>query len=171
MQLIQQLSVKKAAMASLNTVQVISEIIKRIKKSFGSERDEILNSVKYHFQMEQDEKWVVTKLRMILFRMKGGIETFQLNESKNQKKRKAKSKRQSRSLPKRKRQSTRTEKTSSSTPKSLKTQIKAKRLTLEEKQLNKLRQQTFPEKKKTNFPSSKLAYLKAYGLEPTVIYL
>ena len=163
-------------MASLKTVQVISEIIKRIKKSSGSERDEILKSVKEHFQMEQDEKWVVTKLRMILFRMNGCIETFQLNESKNQKKRKNKSKRQSRSLnssPKSKRQYTRTEKTrSSSSPKPSKTQSKAKRLTLEEKQLNKLRQQTFPEmQKKTNFPTSKLAYLKAYGLEPTLICL
>ena len=56
-------------MSSLRTIQVISEIIKRIKGSFGSERDEILKSVKENFQMESDEKWVVTQLRMILFKM------------------------------------------------------------------------------------------------------
>ena len=174
--LIQQLSFKDiATMGSMNTMQIISEIIKRIKTSSGSERDEILNSVRKHFQVEEGEKWVVTKLRMILFRMKGDIETFHLSKSKNPKKSKSKSKRQSggtNDLRKSKRESSKTEsKRSSTLQKPLKIQTNAKRLTLEEKQLNKLRKQTFPEKKLHSLPTSKLAYLKAYGLEPNVICL
>ena len=160
----------KATMGSLTTVQVISEIIKRIKCSFGKERDEILKSVKENFQMEEDEKWVVTRLRMILFKMRGDIDLFQLIEGKNRNKLKNRSRQQSRRpnvLSKNKKQSTKTQK-------SQKKQVKPKRLSLEERQLNKLRQQTFQEdksSKKALFGPSKLTYFKAHGLVPNVICL
>ena len=156
-------------MSSLRTIQVISEIIKRIKGSFGSERDEILKSVKENFQMESDEKWVVTRLRMILFKMRGDIDSFQLIEGKNRKTLKNKSGKKSKKsniLNKNKKEASKTQ-----TPQ--KKLVKAKRLTLEERQLNKLRQQSYQETKmcKNILLSSKLAYLKAHGLEPNVICL
>ena len=51
---------EQGTMNSLKTIQVISGIIKRIKGSFDSERDEILKSVKENFRMDSNEKWVAT---------------------------------------------------------------------------------------------------------------
>ena len=126
---------EQGTMNSLKTIQVISGIIKRIKGSFDSERDEILKSVKENFRMDSNEKWVATRLRMILFKMRGDIDSFQLIEGKNQKTLKNKLRKKSKSsniLTQNKKQSPKTQ-----TPQQKK--VKGK-LTLEERQLNKLRQ-------------------------------
>ena len=89
----------------------------------------------FDFRMDSNEKWVVTRLRMILFKMRGDIDSFQLIEGKNQKTLKNKLRKKSKSsniLTQNKKQSPKTQ-----TPQ--KKQVKGK-LTLEERQLNKLRQ-------------------------------
>ena len=123
----------------------------------------------FDFRMDSNEKWVATRLRMILFKMRGDIDSFQLIEGKNQKTLKNKLRKKSKSsniLTQNKKQSPKTQ-----TPQ--KKQVKGK-LTLEERQLNKLRQQTYQETKLCKnilLSSSKLAYLKAHGLEPNIICL
>ena len=87
----------------------------------------------FDFRMDSNEKWVVTRLRMILFKMRGDIDSFQLIEGKNQKTLKNKLRKKSKSsniLTQNKKQSPKTQ-----TP-----QKKQGKLTLEERQLNKLRQ-------------------------------
>ena len=55
----------------------ISNTIKKIK-STSWQKQEYLSKVKLHFKIEENEKWVITKLRMMLFKEGANLDLFQL---------------------------------------------------------------------------------------------
>ena len=59
-------------------VQSIANIIKKLQSCSLSKKETYRSKVKKQFKMEDNEKWVVTKLRMILFRLNVDIEHFQI---------------------------------------------------------------------------------------------
>ena len=147
-------------------IKVISELIKRLKVATGAERNEIICNIRQKFQMRKDEKWVVTKLRMILFQMRADFQYFEIAGEKRNKNGEAiktgskkQSSRRSKQIPK--------------TRKPKVVQQKSKRLTLAEKQMNKFRLISLPEDKEQmiNAEMSKLSYLKYCGLVSNEICL
>ena len=60
-------------------VQFISETIRKIKKCSGEERKSLIVKVKKKFQMEENEKWVITQLRMILVDFEADLKFFEIH--------------------------------------------------------------------------------------------
>ena len=147
-------------------IKVISELIKRLKVATGAERNEIICNIRQKFQMRKDEKWVVTKLRMILFQMRADFQYFEIAGEKRNKNGEANKTGSKKQCSRRSYQIPKTRK-----PKVV--QQKSKRLTLAEKQMNKLRLISLPEDKEQmiNAEMSKLSYLKYCGLVSNEICL
>ena len=58
----------------------ISNTIKKIRSRSSLQRIDYLATVKRQFEIEENEKWVVTKLRMILFKQGANLNLFQLGQ-------------------------------------------------------------------------------------------
>ena len=72
-------------------VQAIANIIKKLKSSSGSKRDKYISKVKKQFKFDDNEKWVVTKLRMLLFRQEVDLDLLQIQKSRKSSPKKQKS--------------------------------------------------------------------------------
>ena len=62
----------------------ISDIIKTIQSSNGPQKTEYLERVKSQFQIDHNERWIITKLRMILVKL--GVDSKLLHIRKSEKK-------------------------------------------------------------------------------------
>ena len=126
-------------------IKIISELIKRAKASTGGKREELMSQIKYNFQMNPKEKCVVTKLRMILVKMRAAFQYFQISAQCKTKSKRKKSMRSSQ------------------------VSKKTKRMTLMEKQMDKIRNIS-PTSDTEELPTmSKISYLKYYGLQANVV--
>lgn len=154
-------------------VNEISEYIKKIQANSGEEQKSLILKARKKFQLEKNEKWVITKLRMLLISYKADLKFFEINPPEKITTKDAESKqcvvneRQS-SVPKKKINSSNKEKHISEAVRGRKLKP---RLTAMEKQLNKLRNATFKESGKEKMKTSKLEYLKNIGLYAKVICL
>ena len=155
-------------------VNEISENIKKIQKSSGEEKKALILKAKKKFQIEINEKWVITKLRLLLVSYKADLKFFQINPPEigitidEERKHSVVNGEPS---PKRKFKCYNKDRHIS---KNVNGRIVKPRLTPTEKQLYKLRNTTFNEsdKEKLNlFRHSKLEYLKYIGLHAKVISL
>ena len=151
-------------------VNEISEYIKKIQKSTGEEKKSLILKAKKKFQIEKNEKWVITKLRLLLVGYEAEISFFGINppESRIEKDSKQSMVSQCFVSSKRKMKCLKKEKHIS---KSVQGQKVKPRLTLTEKQLYKLRNATFKESEKGKIEISKLEYMKFIGLHAEVICL
>ena len=61
--------------------KAIINIIRKLKTSTGSKREKYRNMVRTEFNLEKNEKWVLTKLRMMLVRLDAGLELLQITKS------------------------------------------------------------------------------------------
>ena len=67
-------------------IKAIVNIIKKLQSSSGSKREGFISTVKKQFNLDVQERWVLTKLRMILFRMEADVDILQIRsktQSKN----------------------------------------------------------------------------------------
>ena len=156
---------------------VVAELIKRIQRSRGQIREALLVNVRKSFEMKPEEKFVVSKLRLILYHLRANEEHFQIKAEGNGKSEvnwKIKSATSfsngffTMELAKNFAKATTILKPEQKEPRS-------RRMSLEEKQMKKLKEvKLIPEDKNKgaeNLSSSKLSYLKSYGLVPKVVYL
>ena len=65
---------------NMSVVLDISNTIKKIRSRPSFQRADYLATVKRQFKIEENEKWVVTKLRMILFKQGANLNLFQLGQ-------------------------------------------------------------------------------------------
>ena len=65
--------------------KAIINIIKKLKISSGAKREKYLNMVRNEFNLGKNEKWVITKLRMMLVRLDAGLELLQIRKSESTK--------------------------------------------------------------------------------------
>ena len=63
-------------------IQAVSTIIKKLKSSSGLKREKYISETKKLFKLDKNEKWVVTKLRMILVRLQANMELLQIEKKK-----------------------------------------------------------------------------------------
>ena len=63
--------------------KAIINIIKKLKTSTGLKREKYMSMVRTEFKLEKNEKWVQTKLRMMLVRLDAGLELLQITKSDN----------------------------------------------------------------------------------------
>merc|ERR1712129_427780 len=61
--------------------KAIINIIRKLKTSTGLKREKYMNMVRTEFNLEKNEKWVITKLRMMLVRLGAGLELLQITTS------------------------------------------------------------------------------------------
>merc|ERR1712129_215153 len=61
--------------------KAIINIIRKLKTSTGSKREKYMNMVRTEFNLEKNEKWVLTKLRMMLVRLDAGLELLQITKT------------------------------------------------------------------------------------------
>merc|ERR1712129_594255 len=61
--------------------KAIVNIIRKLKTSTGLKREKYMNMVRTEFNLEKNEKWVITKLRMMLVRLDAGLELLQITTS------------------------------------------------------------------------------------------
>ena len=157
-------------------VNEISEYIKKIQANSGEEQKSLILKARKKFQIEKNEKWVITKLRLLLVGYKAPLKFFEIKPPEiritfdEERKQSVVNGRPS-FVSKRKIKGPNKEK---DTSKNVKGQTVKPKLTLTEKQLYKLRNATFNEsdKEKLNlFRHSKLEYLKYIGLHAKVICL
>lgn len=141
-------------------IQIISELIKRIKASSGEEKMALIQEISKQFQIDANEKWLVSRLRMMLLHLRAPMDSLVITETKKCKEGTKKPKGR-RSLNKA------VKKSKDEKPKERKT----KRVSLEEKQLQKLRSLKFQESKSPKLSASKVEFYKAHGLLPLVIQL
>ena len=66
-------------------VNAVVNIIKKLQSSSGSQRKMFMSKVKKQFNLDDKERWVITKLRMILFRMKVDVEVLQIKTKEDRK--------------------------------------------------------------------------------------
>merc|ERR1712129_405802 len=59
----------------------IINIIRKLKTSTGLKREKYMSMVRTEFNLEKNEKWVITKLRMMLVRLDAGLELLQIRKS------------------------------------------------------------------------------------------
>ena len=159
------------------TTLFVAELIKRIQGSRGQIREALLVNVRKSFGMKSEEKFVVTKLRLILYHLRASEEHFQIKAEKNGKT-EVNLKSESitsfsngfftMELAQNFAKATTILKPEQKKPRN-------RRMSLEEKQMKKLKEVKFiPEennKNSANLTSSKLSYLKSYGLVPKVVCL
>jgi hypothetical protein len=172
--------------------KAIINIIIKLKISSGTKREKYMNMVRNEFHLEKNEKWVITKLRMMLVRLDAGLELLQIrkSESTKTKKRQYVSKevvcgfsstnlQRSKSGKGTNLDVLKPEQSISSleqgikikTSKQKKTAKKARK-SLEFRQSEKLKNLKFEDHEESLYnPENKAAFLRAFNLEPQVIYL
>ena len=67
-------------------VKAVMNIIQKLKMASGLKKEKYLCRVRKEFNLAKDEKWVITKLRMMLVRLDVGMELLQIRKSQNIKK-------------------------------------------------------------------------------------
>ena len=142
----------------------ISDLIFKLKRYNGEERKILEKSIKRKFQIGQNEKFVVSKLRMMLIQMGAEVSSLHLISTG------AATKQKNQMIQGKKLKTDNIVEKGSCKAGSKKN----RRLTKEEKQLQKIRQNKFIENDRTlngKIQNSKILYLKAYGLEPSIICL
>ena len=155
----------------------VISIIKKIQSSEGAEKAKFLQKVKNQFQISEDERWVVTKLRMILVRLGVNVELLQLRTSEKKNWNKSKTA----ANVSRKETTNLTNKHSDNVNEKEKKSVRnvnsilgdskkqRKRLSVEEKQLTRIRTNIFDEIERSSKPITKTAFLEVFGLVPKVI--
>merc|ERR1712129_223851 len=63
--------------------KAIVNIIRKLKTGTGLKREKYMNMVRTEFNLEKSEKWVLTKLRMMLVRLDASLELLQITTSDN----------------------------------------------------------------------------------------
>ena len=152
--------------------KTLMNIIKKLKDCRGLERKRFLSKISKDFKMDKEEKFVITKLRMMLIRLDTGVEHLQIKgHDENEdliKNHKTKSvidnKEDSSNLGDKTLQKVKEE------CKPLhKRQAKTKpRKNLESKQLEKLRNNLFTTEKENSIPKNKEDFLRNFDLHPQI---
>ena len=172
--------------------KAIINIIKKLKISTGAKREKYMNMVRNEFSLAKNEKWVITKLRMMLVRLDAGWELLQIrmSESPRTDKRQYVAKevicevsstklQRAKSVKVANPASSKLDQSMSSlkqavkvkTAKQIKTTKKVRK-SLECRQLDKLRNLKFEDHQESlNNPENKAAFLRDFNLEHQVIYL
>ena len=172
--------------------KAIINIIKKLRISTGAKREKYMNMVRNEFNLGKNEKWVITKLRMMLVRLDAGLELLQIRKSESPKTKKRQSVAKeitcnvnSTKVPRSKSvkgtnlavlkpdqsMSSLKQDVKVKTSKKIKTTQRARK-SLECRQLEKLRNMKFEEDQETlNIQKNKAAFLRALNLEPQVIFL
>ena len=152
--------------------KAIINIIRKLKTSTGSKREKYLNMVRTEFNLEKNEKWVLTKLRMMLVRLDAGIELLQIRTSETPriKKRQSISKDTSCSAILTQKDSSKKMQREVMQSKQIKVTQKSQK-SLEYRQLEKLRKTNFEQEKTLNYSESKATFLRTFNLHPQVIFL
>ena len=160
------------------SILVVSELIKRIKTSRGQIKEALLVNIRKSFEMKSDEKYVVSKLRLILIHLQADVEDFQIKAERNGKREidwniESMKNRFSNGFFTMELAQNFAKATTILKPKM--NRHRNRRMSLEEKQMKKLKAKKFaPEdqsKDAGNLISSKLSYLKICGLVPNVVCL
>ena len=160
------------------SILVVSELIKRIKTSRGQIKEALLVNVRKSFEMKPDEKYVVSKLRLILIHLRANVEDFQIKAERNGRIEidwniESMKNRFSNGFFTMELAQNFAKATTILKPEM--TKRRNRRMSLEEKQMKKLKEMKFaPEdqsKEAGNLISSKLSYLKICGLVPKVVCL
>ena len=149
--------------------KAIINIIRKLKTSTGLNREKYMSMVRTEFNLEKNEKWVITKLRMMLVRLDAGVELLQIrtSESPRSKKRQSIAKDTSCSP-------ILNQKDSSKKMQRVVMQIQVtqkSRKSLEYRQLEKLRKTNFEQEKTLSNSESKVAFLRTFNLHHQVICL
>merc|ERR1712129_214277 len=173
--------------------KAIVNIIGKLKTSTGLKREKYMNMVRTEFNLEKTEKWVLTKLRLMLVRLDVGLELLGIRTSDNNitKKRQfvAKETSQCRFTSKESRVRTmkdtnvafqtreqskmgpKSSKAVVETSKQTKTAKRKSRKSLECRQLEKLRTKTFRQEEPFINTNNKVGFLSMMNLCPAVICL
>ena len=71
-------------MKSVNfrNINSVSAAIRKLKTASPDKKATFCEEVKKRFNLDPNEKWVISKLRMILYRMNAKFEKFQIQNSK-----------------------------------------------------------------------------------------
>ena len=62
-------------------IKSIINIIRKLKSATGVKREEYLNKVRKNFNIEKNERYVITKLRMILIKIHADVDCLQIDKS------------------------------------------------------------------------------------------
>ena len=171
-------------------IKSLTSIIKKLKDCKDSKKEQYLKLVREKFHLKQDEKFVVTKLRMMLVQLNASFECFQIRKAEKQKngkkkkqcqtketklansrkgiksKAEVKDKKLGKKNPREILEKKLLEKLTKSMKKDVedkKLNIKKPRKTLEERQLEKLRNKTFHDEE-IFLETSKIEFLKSVNL-------
>ena len=170
-------------------IQAVSNIIKKLKSSSGLKKEKYISETKKLFKLDENEKWVVTKLRMILVRLQANMEFLQIEKKKRSspKKQYAVIQKQILTTVILKTEERRRSKVifagnkgakqqnclkNQSKPKQQKSRMTRK--SLEEKQLSKLRSVRLEEETNSTdarILNSKMDFLQSFNLIPNVVYI
>ena len=150
-------------------VKAVTNIIRKLKTISGAKKEKYLNIIRTEFNLAKDERWVITKLRMMLVQLDAGMELLEIRKSEKLK------------MKKTKKTSSDVSNLCSSLTKSIKTskqtsnqtkKTKKPRKSLETRQLEKLRNMSFGEVEELDAKySNKQAFLMTLDLHPKVVYL
>ena len=160
------------------TILVVAELIKRIQGSGGQIKEELLGNVRKSFEMKPEERFVVSKLRLILYHLRANEEHFQIKTERNGKTEVNLNTKNIKSIS----NGFFTMELAQNLAKAStilqpeKKKPRSRRMSLEEKQMKKLKEVKFTSAEDKNQDAknqtfSKLSYLKNYGLVPKVVYL
>ena len=147
-------------------ITVLSEAVRKLQETTGTEKDEYVAFLRNSFQMHTDEKWLMTKLRMMLIELGANVNKLHILTLKSTSKSTFKNvSSQSGIVSKESKRSQQGYKNRKGPSNSR----RARRINLEEKQLNKLRSLKINEKKSTANMESKFQFLKVLNIEQNVI--
>jgi hypothetical protein len=74
-----------------NLIKAVKNIIKKLQTATGLKKEKYMSLVRKEFNLGKNEKWVTTKLRMILVRLDAGLGHLQIRQSENPRKEKSQS--------------------------------------------------------------------------------
>ena len=172
----------------LRFTKAVMNIIQKLNTTAGLKREKYLSQVRVEFNLAKDEKWVITKLRMMLVKLGVGIELLQIRKSASYKIKKSESGIKEHPivniLSKTKnairikcqdnimQNSMKKHVTEKQGASKKKIKSRKQRINLESRQLEKLRKIDFVlDDQANNKPFNKVAFLKTLNLEPQVIYI
>ena len=72
-------------------IKAVQNIIKKLQTATGLKKEKYMSLVRKEFNLGKNEKWVITKLRMILVRLDAGLGHLQIRQSENPRKEKSQS--------------------------------------------------------------------------------
>ena len=144
-------------------VKEIAKALLDLKKTFGTEREQLKLRIIERFKLEANEKWVATKLRLML--IKSGSCKDLLEIGRNEKKM------LNRARISHQKQMALSRKSTGSEKNVLSQRVKKPRQSLKEKQLIKLRTLSFDEHISDSVMNSKIKFLEAFSLVPVMIAL